>query len=168
MVDRKKMLVTLILFSVALVVQLLFGALAGLGQDWMRMSIFFFTSFVIVYCCVGFLLGLRIDSSFRRLEDLISKKSDSVRPGNQVVSVVSRVLHVFMVVSVAVQMSLAIFAGLRQDWLWLGVLLAASAITFVICGGVLMALRIHACSKRLEELISKPKDDKASKEQSGE
>lgn len=78
------------------------------------------------------------------------------------------VARIFMCVFLIVLSLLSILAGLRQHWLMLGSFSAGFAITTIIWWGVLTALKIDACTRRLEQLISKDKDDRASREQSGE
>ena len=150
-------------FSIISVVLLLFGVLTGLHHDWFRMGLCFFLAVYMVDGCVGGLLNLKIDSCFTRLEELISSKSDSVRLRNP-----SKVVSIFLVVIAPLLLLLSMLAGLRQYWLMMCVLLSACAITFFIFGGVMIALRINAYSRRLEELISRDKDGRASKEQSGQ
>lgn len=79
MLNRKNRVVVPIVFSIMLVVLLLGGVLAGLWQDWFRMGLLFFLGVFIVNCCVSVLLDLKIDTCFKRLEDLTSGKSDSTR-----------------------------------------------------------------------------------------
>ena len=151
------------IISSAVAVLLLFGVLTGLHNDWFRMGLFFFLAVYMVDCCVGGLLNLKIDSCFTQLEELISSKSDSIRLRNP-----TKVVSIFLVVIAPLLLLLSMLAGVRQYWLMMGVLLSACTITLFISGGVMIALRINAYSRRLEELISRDKDDRASKEQSGE
>ena len=165
MVNRKYRVVVPIVLSMGLAVQLLGGVLTGFHQKWFEMGFFFFFVGFTVYGYVGFLLNLKIDTCFEHLENLISGKSDSIRLGNQLIG---NVVTILMVIFIAALTSLSILAGLRQHWFIMCVLSVALAITFFISWGVMTALKIAAFSKRMEELISKDKDDRSSKEQSGE
>ncbi len=141
------------------------GVLAGLYRDWFSMVFFFFIFVFGADCNVGFLMDLKMDTCFKRLENIISRKSDSVRLGNRLIF---RALTIFTVVSTAVMLSLSILAGLRQRWLMLCVILVALTVTNYISTGVTFALKIKAYSKRLEELICQTRDDEEPKELSAE
>lgn len=176
MLDRGTARVALIVLIAFGVVQLLAGVLAGLRQDWIGMTIYLVGAVLTVVILTSIPVALKTDNCFNRLEDLISEKSCSVRPittasnrkgVRKLNKVIEKIILIFTVISVPVHLSLAIFAGLCQFWFRLGIHLAACTITVVICLGVLMALKIDACTRRLEELISRRNEGKASKELSG-
>ena len=160
--NRNNIVVVSIVLSMGLVVQCLIGSISGQQQDWFGMCFFFFLAAFTVYIYVGFLLNLKIDTCFNRMQDLISMKSDATRLANRLIDYI---VTIFMVISAAFLASLSILAGLRKHWLVLCVLLVALASTVFICRGVMIALKIDAYSKHLEEIISKGKNDSATKEQ---
>lgn len=126
------------------------GVLAGLNRDWFSMVFFFCIFAFIVDHVVLFTLNLIIDTCFKQMENAISKKSDSFWFENQPIY---RKFGFFIVVYSGVLLSLAILAGTRQRWLMLCVILVVFTITTFITTGLMLALRIKAYSKRLEELI---------------
>jgi len=165
MVNRGNLRIAMILLLASTVISLLVGIHAGFRQDWMRMSLFFFGTVLVIFFFTMSLMGLRIDTHFRRIEDIILEKSDSGRivettPLNQRIvhnlnQVISKVVGIFMVMSVPVFIFLAAIAGLHEKWLGLGVYLLVCSISVVISIVLLMELMIVVRSERLEEIISK-------------
>ena len=156
MVDRRNLRITLIVFLAVMVIMLLVGIRAGLRQDWMRMSLFFFSTVLAIFSFTMSLVGLKINTRFRHLEKIASEKSDSGRPVTTTPSnhVIFKVIGIFMVISVPVLIVLASIAGLHEKWFGLGVHLLVCAICAVILTVLLMRRTIDIRSKRLEELIS--------------
>lgn len=164
MVDRRNLRITLIVFLAVMVIMLLVGIRAGLRQDWMKMSLFFYCTVLTIFFVTMSLVGLKIDTRFRHLEKIISEKSDSGRPVTTTLSnrkvvhnlnhVIRKVIGIIMVISVPVLIVLASIAGLHEKWFCLGVHLLVCAISAVISTVLLMRLAIDVRSKRLEELIS--------------
>jgi len=165
MVDRGNLRIAMILLLASTVILLLVGIKASLRQDWMRMSLFFFGTVLLIFFFTMSLMGLQINTRFRHIEDIVLEKSDSVRPvtttplNRRVVhnlnQVISKVVGIFMVMSVAVLTFLAAIAGLHEKWFGLGVYLLVCSISVVISIALLMELAIVVRSERLEELISK-------------
>ncbi|HCO96008.1 MAG TPA: hypothetical protein DIU00_19060 [Phycisphaerales bacterium] len=163
MVDRGNLRIAMILLLASTVISLLVGIHAGFRQDWMRMSLFFFVTVLVIFFFTMSLMGLQIDTRFRRIEDIILEKSDSGRivettPLNQRVvhnlnQVISKAVGIFMVISVPVLILLAATAGLHEKWFGLGVYLLVCSISVVISIALLMELTIVRHSKRLEELL---------------
>jgi len=168
----------LIVFVVQTVFLLLIGIWAGLHQKWFGMFIFFFLTVLFVVFCMSALMTLKIDNCFKRLEEIVFEKSDTDRSitktSNQkgvrkVNNVIKKIVSILSHISTPVFLSLGMFFAIfRHNWFWMGVLLVVCIINHIIFHEVLMALKIDACSKRLEELISTDKEGKASREQSGE
>ena len=164
MVVRGKFRIALTLLLASTLIMLLAGIQEGLCQDWMRMSLLFFSTVLAVFWFMMSLLGLKIDSRFRHIEKIVKEKSDSDRPvtatrsDRKVVHNLSRVIAklaaIIVVISVPVLIFLAIIAGLHKNWFGLGIHLLACAITAVICVVLAMALAIDVRSERVEELIS--------------
>ena len=165
MVNRGNLRIAMIVLLASTVILLLVGIKAGLRQDWMRMSLFFFGTVLVIFFCTISLLGLQIDTRFRHIEDIVLEKSDSVRPvtttplNRRVVhnlnQVISKVVGIFMVMSVPVLIFLAAIAGLHEKWFGLGVYLLVCSISVIISVVLLMELAIVVRSERLEEIISK-------------
>ena len=163
MVKRVRV-VALIVFVAQTVFLLLIGIGAGLRQKWFGMFIFFFLTFLLIVFCLSVLMTLKIESCFKRLEEIISEKSDTVqsitkasnRKGARKVNKgIEKILSILSHISTPVFLSLGMFFAIfRQNWFWMGVLLFVCIINHIIFHEVLMALKIDACSKQLEELIA--------------
>ena len=159
--DSKQKTGVQIVLIMGLIVCSYAGVLAGLHRDWFYMVFFFFIFIFTAHCNVGFLMDLKMDACFKQLENVISRKSNSVQLGSRLIF---RALTIFTVVSTAVMISLSILAGLRQRWLMLGVILVAFTVTNYMSTGVTFALRIKAYSRHLEELICQTRGDEEPKE----
>lgn len=81
MVNRGKIRVAMIVLIASALVSLFAGIMSGLHQDWMRMCGAFCGSVFVIFSCTMCLLALKIDTCFRRLEDLISKKLNFFQSG---------------------------------------------------------------------------------------
>jgi len=57
--------------------------------------------------------------------------------------------------SVLVQLVAGIFAGLRQEWLRVSILLTGSVLAFITFTSSLMVMKIDTCFSRLENLMLK-------------
>jgi len=165
MVDRKKTVFTFIALSIGIGSVVLFYCGIGWGfrHEAIMMGLCFFLAVYSVDACVGLLLNLKIDTSFTRLEDLVSGKSDSVPLRNSI-----NIMHIFMIVVLPALLFLSMLACHYQYWLLMCIFMSVFVITSFISDGVLIARRINAYSRRLEELISRDKDGEASKDKSGE
>lgn len=163
MVDCNKKVFIYIGSSIFSVVLFSCGIFWGFHHEAGRMGLCFFLAVFWVYVCVFLLLNLKIDTSFTRLDNLVSGKSDSVPLRNSI-----NIMAIFMIVVLPALLFLSILACNLQYWLLMCIFLSAFIITLFISDGVLIALRINAYSRRLEELISREKDGEASKDKSGE
>jgi hypothetical protein len=163
MVNRKQIIAAQIVFIMGFILFSYGGVLAGLNRDWFSMIFFCYIVVFTVHMHIGFMLDLKIDTCFERLQKIITRKSDSVRLEKLTTG---RKLDLFMIAFSAAVLLLSILA--RQRPLMLCIILVILTITNYISKGVVFALRIKAYSKRLEELISQTRDDKASKELSVE
>jgi len=163
MLDLRVARIALVLLFALSLLQFIVGVIAGLHQDWMKMSIYFFGTVLSIVICTIIPVGRRIDVCFSHMEDIISERIDSIKPVPKTTPnpkpirmaslVIEKVVSIFMVISLPVHLSLGIFWGSREYWLGLGIHLSACAITVFICIGVLMSLRIDTLSKHLMELI---------------
>jgi len=163
MVDCNKKVFIYIGSSIFSVVLFSCGIFWGFRHETPRMGLCFFLAVFWVHVCVGLLLNLKIDTSFTQLEDLVSGKSHSVPLRNSI-----DIMAIFMVVVLLALLLLSMLACHLQHWLLMCIFLSAFVITLFIYNGVLIARRINAYSNRLEEFISRQKDDEASKDKSGE
>ena len=82
-VDRKFVTTESILLFAVSVGSFLFGVWAGLQRNWFFMGMGFLLTVWIFINVVFSVLILRIDSCFKRLEELFSKQSDSDPPRTQ-------------------------------------------------------------------------------------
>jgi len=168
----------IVLIVSVIVVFLLGGFLEGLRQDWMRMILSFVGSVILVFYCMTFLLVLKINTCFSRMENFISGKTCSVGIGTREAPnrkalvnknhITMKVVSIFKVIFVPVCMVLGIISGFHENWFSFGVYFVVCTITIVICTGILIALKIDDCSSRLEEILSRSNEQQVSKEQRAE
>lgn len=160
MVTRRTAKIALVVLAASGLVQLFAGVLEGLRQNWMGMAIYFTGAFLSIVICTGIPVALTIDACFRRLESLM-KTSGRVRAGMETSNrraigrasrITQKAVIIVMVFCLPLNLSLAVFGSSDNSFLR-GVHLAASAIIIVICMGALMALKVNARSRHLEEII---------------
>ena len=154
MVNRKQIITAQIVFIIGFILFLYVGVLAGLNSEWFSMVFFFYLLVYIVHNHIGFMLDLKIDTCFERLQNIITKKSDSARLEKLKIG---RKFELFMIAFNAVILLLSILA--RQHPLMLSIILVALTITNYISMAVVFALRIKAYSMRLEELMCQTRND---------
>jgi amino acid transporter len=82
-VNRKSEINSTILFFAVSVGLFLLGVLLGLQRRWEAMGVTFVCVVFLFHLAVLSLMKLRIDSCFRRLEELTFKRSDSAPPKTQ-------------------------------------------------------------------------------------
>lgn len=82
MMNRKYGIFVPISFALMSVVLLFIGVKSGLQRSWFRMGLTFLLAVFLTHVCVYLLLELRIDSCFKRLEELATKQSDSASSKN--------------------------------------------------------------------------------------
>ena len=141
MVNPKHRIFAAILITMCSLALLFGGVVAGSRHDGLGMGLCFFIGVYTAFCCMSFLLNTRIDDCFKRL---------GVR---RVKPLTLRVSMLIVVVSSAL-IILSILAALRRHWLLMCVLLSAFSISLFIFHAVLIARRVFAGTRRLEELIS--------------
>ena len=127
------------------------GVLLGSIREWPKMGLCFFLAVYNAECCACLLLNHKIESRFRRLEELVTGKSGSDR---LVGKFVPNSVIILMLIFIAVMVLLLMLVCNRGWWLVLCVLLAVFLITNSISTAVTVFLKVKACSKRLEELVS--------------
>jgi len=170
MINRRLARIALIVLGSGVLINLLVGIGAALQENWMKMSLFFFVSALVVFFLMFCLLAMKVDACFSRLDNLFSEKSDSTQPReNGMIDkkattnlkpiyrnniIIEKVIYFLDVLFVAVSMSLGVIAGLYQDLFRMGLYLTACAFTVIIFNVVEIVLKINKCSMRLENLIS--------------
>jgi len=170
--------VGLIVLVAYTVLFLLIGIGAGLYQKGFAMFIFFFMTVYFVVLCTSALMSLKIDTCFNRLEELISKKSNSFQPittaperkgVRRVDKMIQKKVWILDFILTPSFVGLGMFFAIfRHDWFWMSVFMLACIISHIIFSEVLIALKIDACYKRVEELISSGNEGQTSTEQPGE
>ena len=147
-----------IFLAVSIVLLTCFGVIMGSIQEWPRMGLYFFLVVHLAECCACLLLNHKIESHFIQLEVHITGKSAPDRLVGKLVpnSVIISMLMFFVVIFL-----LSFLAGNRGRWLILSVLLAVFLITNFLFTAIIVWLKVKACSKRLEELVSKSREGEA-------
>lgn len=163
MANLKQIIAAQIVFFSGLVLYSYGGVLAGSQREWFGMVLFFYVLVYTVHMYIPFVLDLKIDACFERLQDIITKQSDSVRMEKLKTG---RKLDLFMVFFSGGVLLLSILA--RQRPLILCIILVTLAITNYISRGLVFMLRIKAYFKRIEELICQTRDDTGFQELSTE
>ncbi len=141
-----------VMMTIGVIVSLVAGISPAVDGDWPRMSFYFFSSALMAFLEMSCLLGIRIDASFRHLERRFLGEHAAI-PQPKWVAV--QVLLIFMILTVAIQMSLAAIACLGEYWFRLGVHLMACAITAIVCTGVTYVMAVGVRSRRFEKLLAK-------------
>jgi hypothetical protein len=160
MAEHRSLLKTaMIVLTANVVIQLLAGVMAGLGEDWMRMSLFLFGAVLSVFFATTGLVMMSLKDRLAQLENRLHIDRTEIPAGTRRIGAG---VGIFSVLSVAACMSLSIVAGFRGDWLRQGLYLAACAITVIVCTGILAALGIKT---RFSNLEREPADEPASSPQ---
>ena len=116
------------------------------------MGLHFFLVLYLAECCVCLLLNHKIESRFKELEKLITGKAGSDRLVGQFVP---NSIIILMLIFTAAMILLSMLACNRGRWLVLCVLLAVFLIGNSVSTAVTVWLKVKACSKHFEELVSK-------------
>jgi ABC-type polysaccharide/polyol phosphate export permease len=148
--NRRAEMIFLLVLSAAVGIQLVSGVAAGLSKDWMTMSIFFFGTVLGTLFGTSLILGMILNSRFRRLENRFSGNHPIARSTSHQMF---KGLCAALTVSVPALLFLSIISGLRRDWLWLSIYLVACAAAAIVCATGALILGINVRSRRLDELI---------------
>jgi len=148
MADRYRIAITIVVFSVGTVVHLLAGIFAGLQGDWDRMTFFFVVSVLFTVMATGFALARKVEDRFKYIERQLAVSP--TRAYTRRDPAVFRMVGAFTISSVFVQLSLGALCAVREAWFAFGILLAACLMTFVICTGLLVSLKIKSHVEYLE------------------
>lgn len=141
-----------IILAVVIVLLTCCGVIMGSIQEWPRMGLHFFLVVYLSECCVCLLLNHKIESHFIQLEANVTGKSASDR---LVGKFVPNSVIISMLILLVVIYLLSILACNRGRWLILSILLAVLLITNFVFTAITVWLKVKACSKRMEELVSK-------------
>ena len=136
--------------AVAMVVLICCGVLSGLRREAASMGLCFFLAVYNAECCVCLLLNHKIESRFRRLEELVTEKPGSDRLVGKFVP--NSVIIPILIFNAVTILSLMLACN-RGWWLALCGLLAVFLITNAVFTALIVWLKVKACSKRLEELL---------------
>lgn len=147
-----------IFLAVVIVLLTCCGVIMGSIQEWPRMGLHFFLVVYLSECCICLLLNHKIESHFIQLEVHITGKSASDR---LVGKFVPNSVIISMLISFTVIYLLSMLAGYRGRWIILSVLLAVLLISNFVFTAITVWLKVKACSKRLEELVSKSREGEA-------
>ncbi len=150
-VERRNLIAAMIVFGAGAVVFLYGGILAGLREDWMRMSSSFFLSSFSVFVCTAAFVAARLKDRLTRVEERLEIDHEPIPTA---VRRTTTVVGIFMVGSGAVHMTLSGIAGFRGDGLWLGIHLTAFAITLFVCTAIMAVVRVSSHLARLERLLA--------------
>jgi hypothetical protein len=138
------------------------GILSVMHREWFSVVFCFFICVFWVNNIIFCLLIRKVDTCFKRLENVFSNKSVSLLSEN--IPRYKALNFFFMVVFWPVMLTLSVLAGTRQRWLLLCLILVALTVTNYLNNGLMLALRIKAYSKNLEELINQTRCDEKPKE----
>jgi hypothetical protein len=157
---RHRVLWSILAIGIISAVLLLGGVHAGFHHEWFRMGYYFFLSVYMVGCCVVYLLSLKIDNCFIRLEKHLSSESDTIPRKNP-----TKLLNICFFSTSLVLFILVLLSCEHRYWLMMSLFLSVFVINFFINIDVMITLKIKDYSKRLEQLISDYKEDNDFKEQ---
>lgn len=158
-VKRSDLIAVMVMLGAGMLIHLYVGVVAGLHQDWMRMSLFLFASVLTAFFgTLGFVVT-RVKAHLTRVEERVQMSKE---PVPVFVRRLEAGVGIFAVLSIAGHMSLSIIAGFGANWFRMGIHLTACAITVVVCTGVLLMTSINARLVRLERLpVGTPKAENA-------
>lgn len=155
---RTYAVISVVVFAVMIVLMTCCGVLVGSIQEWPIMGLAFF---LVVYhseCFVCVLLNHKIESYFIQMEAHLTGKPAS----NQLVGkFVPYSIFILWLIFVLVFFTLAFLASYREQWLILSILVVVFLITNFVFTAITVWLKIKACTKWLEEMVSKNKEGKA-------
>ncbi len=127
--------------SVAAAVDLLAGILAGLQQDWAKMSLLFVGFVLLILISVNFVLAGRIEGAFKCMEDRLPRCRTDVHARNDRAAL--RRVGVLLTFSAAAEIWVAVFCAFRGAWLVFAVFLTACVVSSIVCTGIGTWLKIR-------------------------
>ena len=152
---RTYAVISVVGFAVVIVLYVCCGILTGLIQEWPRMGFAFFLVVHQAGCFVFYLLNCKIESHFLEMKTRITGKSASDQLAGKFVP---NSLIISMIIFIVIFFALAFLAGNRGYWLILSILIVVFLITNFVFTAIIVWLKVKACTKRLEELISRNKE----------
>ena len=134
------------------------GVLTGLIQEWPIMGFAFFLVVYFSECFVCVLLNHKIESYFMQMEARIRGKPASDQLAGKFVPIL---LIISWIIFVIVIFALAFLADHREQWLILSILIVVFLITNFVFTAITVWFKIKACTKWLEEMVSRNDEGKA-------
>lgn len=152
-----------IILFLATTIQLTLGITAFYFSNWMKMSMFLGSAFIVGFAFIMRVPILKLDICFRWFEKHISEISDSTRfpsklPSNSKAirnknDIIEKITGFFMVISTTTHFCLGIFVGLNENWFELGTLMISCIFIYVVCIGVLFTIKIDTRFCQIEKLV---------------
>ncbi len=149
---RTYVVISAVLFAVMIVLLTCGGILMGLIQEWHRMGLCFFLAVYHSECFVCVLLNHKIESYFMQMEARITGKPASDQLAGKFVP---NLLIISWIIFVIVIFALGFLAYHREQWLILSILIVVFLITNFVFTAITVWFKIKACTKWLEEMVSK-------------
>ncbi len=140
--------IALIVLSANALIDLICGVVAGLQQDWVRMSLCLFGGVLAVFVGATVVVAMRLRDRLDRLDNRCHVDRGAVPTW---VRRAQAGVGTFAVVSVAACMSLSWIAGSRGEWLRSALYLTACAVTEIVFMAILSGVGIGMRLRRLEE-----------------
>jgi len=148
--QSRQFVFALIVLGVGIAVMLYMTILLGQRRDWFRMGFFLFFVIDAVGALISMVVDMNIHTCFKRLESIVSSKSDTAQLGFQSLPVP---LVIFFIVFIAVMVISSTVAAVEKEWLILCIYLTVFVIGNFIFMGVKISLNIKTYTKHIEELI---------------
>lgn len=127
------------------------GVLSGVRQDWGGLGFCFFLAIDLAVCLTVVLLNHKIESRFTQLAELLVGKYEQ----DQFVRKFVPTSIMILTLTFRVVIVLLLILAFKRNWgLILGILLVVFLIGNAFSMAVTVWLKIKACSKRLEQLLS--------------
>jgi hypothetical protein len=143
--------IALIVLSANALIDLICGVVAGLQQDWTRMSLCLFGRVLAVLFGTTAVVAMGLRDRLDRLDNRCHVDRGAVPTW---VRRAPAGVGTFAVVSVAACMSLSWIAGSRGGWLRSGLYLTACAVTVIVFVAILSGVGIGMRLRRLEEHLA--------------
>jgi hypothetical protein len=119
------------------------------------MGLYFFLVIYLAECFVFLLLNNKIESHFIQLEAHFTGKP---APDRLVGKVFPNSVIISMIIFIVAIIFLSMLAGNSGRWLMLTMLMTVFLITNFVFTAMTVWLKVKACSKRIEQLVSKSRE----------
>jgi hypothetical protein len=155
---RTYAVINVVVFTVMIVLLTCCGVLMGTIQEWPRMGMHFFLVVFLSECFVCVLLNHKIESYFMQMQVNITGKPASDKLGSKFVPNSIFIPWLIFVVAIPI---LSMLAGEYRRWLIMSMLLTIFLITSFVFTAISVWLKVKACTKWLEEMVSKNREGEA-------